>query len=154
MVDVGYFIDGRHGVIRNVTPLSNTTTEHLCFMQANGEEQYALKKENIEYVIPSDIDCVSGKIVFDKDGVTEYNEDGSVTMRGRYVENKNLLPPKPMTNEEKFKEVFGFEPNTALTMCDLASCDNFACGDNCPYAEICYDWWNEKYTGEFHVDTN
>ena len=51
-VDVGYFIDGRHGVIRNVTPLSNTTTEHLCFMQADGEEQYALKKEDIDYVIP------------------------------------------------------------------------------------------------------
>lgn len=60
MVDVGYFINGRHGVIRKVTPISNTKTEHLCFIQADGEEQYALKKEDIEYVIPSEIDCVSG----------------------------------------------------------------------------------------------
>lgn len=60
MVDVGYFINGRHGVIRKVTQISNTKTEHLCFIQADGEEQYALKKEDIEYVIPSEIDCVSG----------------------------------------------------------------------------------------------
>ena len=50
MVDVGYFINGRHGVIRKVTPISNTKTEHLCFMHADsnadGKEQYALKKEN------------------------------------------------------------------------------------------------------------
>ena len=44
MVDVGYFINGRHGVIRKVTPISNTKTEHLCFMHADSEEQYALKK--------------------------------------------------------------------------------------------------------------
>ena len=85
MVDVGYYIDGKHGVIRKVMPISNTKTEHLCFIEADGEEQYALKKENIEYVIPSDIDCVSGKIVFDKDGVTEYGADGSVVMKGRYI---------------------------------------------------------------------
>lgn len=89
MVDVGYFINHKHGVIRNVMPISNTKTEHLCFVSclpnANGEEQYALKKEDIEYVIPSN--CVSGKIVFDKDGVTEYGADGSVVMKGKYIEN-------------------------------------------------------------------
>lgn len=52
MLDVGYNIDGKHGVIRNVAPLLNTTTEHLCFQTIDGYEQYALKKENIDYVIP------------------------------------------------------------------------------------------------------
>ena len=52
MLDVGYNIDGRHGVIRNVVPLLNTTTEHLCFEAIDKYEQYALKKENIDYVIP------------------------------------------------------------------------------------------------------
>lgn len=93
MVDVGYFINHKHGVIRNVMPISNTNTEHLCFAQVNGEEQYAIKKDNIEYVIPSDIDNV-----------------GSL-----YTEKKmNGLCQKvdpPMTFAEKFKEVFGFEPD-------------------------------------------
>ena len=61
---------------------------------------------------------------------------------------------KPLTNAEKFKEVFGFEPNMGLTMCDLASCGDYVCSSShCPYEEHC-DWWNEKYTGEFHVDAN
>lgn len=59
MVDVGYFINGRHGVIKNVMQITNNITEHLCFVQVNGEEQYAIKKENIEYVIPHEVDlCV------------------------------------------------------------------------------------------------
>lgn len=56
MVDVGYFIRGRHGVIKNVMQIMNNTTEHLCFVQVNGEEQYAIKKENIEYIIPSEVE--------------------------------------------------------------------------------------------------
>lgn len=56
MVDVGYFINGRHGVIKNVMPIVNNTTEHLCFAEVNGEEQYAIKKENIEYVIPHEVE--------------------------------------------------------------------------------------------------
>jgi hypothetical protein len=135
MVDVGYFINRKHGVIRNVIPISNTKTEHLCFVQANGEEQYALKKEDIEYVIPSDINCVSGKIVFDKDGVTEYGADGSVVMKGRYVEDK------PMTNAEKFKEVFGIEVNRNVVedVCSAVLCDNFSNCDECPYRDR-YNW--------------
>lgn len=138
MVDVGYFINGRHGVIRNVIPISNIKTEHLCFIQADGEEQYALKKENVEYVIPSDIDCISGKLVFDKDSVTEYSADGDVIMKGRYVEGKNLLPPKSMTFAEKFKEVFGFEPNAYATLCDVVNCNSKENCQGCPYDN--FDW--------------
>ena len=102
-----------------------------------------LKKEDIEYVIPHDIDCVSGKIVFDKDGVTEYGEDGSVVMNGRYIENKNLLPPNPITLAEKFKEVFGFEPKRNAWLCDIINCN---CRDNCqgcPYDKDNY--WDKPY---------
>ena len=48
MVDVGYFIRGRHGGIKNVMQITNNITEHLCFVQVNGEEQYAIKKEDID----------------------------------------------------------------------------------------------------------
>ena len=59
MVDVGYFINGRHGVIENVMPIVNDKTGHLVFAQVDGEEQYAIKKEDIEYVIPHEVDsCI------------------------------------------------------------------------------------------------
>ena len=145
MVDVGYCINGKHGVIRNVMPISNTKTEHLCFIQANGEEQYALKKENIEYVIPSDIDNVSGKIVFDEDGVTEYSADGSVVMKGRYVEDKNLLPPKPMTFADKFKEVFGYEPNKDIFLCDVINCRSSSRKDGCIGCPFKHNNWDDPY---------
>ena len=123
MVNVGYCIDGKHGMIRNVIPILNTKTEHLCFTQVNGEEQYAIKKENIEYVILSDIDCVNGKIVFDKDGVTD----------------------NPVTFAEKFKEVFGFEPDKYKSMCDMVDCDCRGVCQGCPYR----DWdWDEPYVKE------
>ena len=79
MVDVGYCINGKHGVIWSVIPISNTKTEHLCFIKANGEEQYALKKEDIEYVIPSDSYLINddGKfdynVVYTIDGVMRYH---------------------------------------------------------------------------------
>ena len=142
MVDVGYCINGKHGVIRNVIPMANTVTNHLTFANVANDEQYALKKENIEYVIPSDIDNVSGKIVFDKDGVTEYDEDGSVVMKGRYVENKNLLPPKPITFAEKFKEVFGFEPSRYNSACDVMNCD---CRDTCQGCLYENSDWDDPY---------
>lgn len=56
MVDVGYFINGRHGVIKNVMQITNNITGHLVFAQYNGEEQYAIKKEDIDYVIPHEVD--------------------------------------------------------------------------------------------------
>ena len=152
MVDVGYFINHKHGVIRNVMPISNTNTEHLCFAQVNGEEQYAIKKENIEYVIPSDIDNVSGKIVFDKDGVTEYGADGSVVMKGRYVEDKNLLPPTTITFAEKFKEVFGFEPDRQIIedVCIAVDCDEIDNCKKCPLYGVDkhYVDWDDPYKNE------
>lgn len=51
MVDVGYCIDGKSGVISNVMQIGNHATDHLVFVNNDGE-QYALKKMDIEYVIP------------------------------------------------------------------------------------------------------
>lgn len=53
MVDVGYDINGKKGVIRNVVPMANTVTKHLVFGSIDNDEQYAIKKEYIDYVIPS-----------------------------------------------------------------------------------------------------
>lgn len=50
MVDVGYCIDGKRGVISKVTQIGNHATDHLVF--AKDDEQYALKKTDIEYVVP------------------------------------------------------------------------------------------------------
>ena len=42
MVDVGYFIDGRHGVIRNVSLTANPYSDHRVFTSADCTEQYLL----------------------------------------------------------------------------------------------------------------
>ena len=49
-----------------------------------------------------------------------------------------------MTNAEKYKEVFGLEPD--CSMCPTANCDN------CPEFTECHGpsvmkvhWWNEEY---------
>ena len=152
MVDVGYFIDGRHGVIRSVWSCANSKTSdmHVTYIGDDGEV-YVLKYEDIEYVIPHEKEVVAnnethgGKIVFDKDGVTEYGTDGSVIMKGRYVENKNLLPPKPMTNAEKFKEVFGFEP-IKESLCELFGvdeCKQYTICQGCPLEGHCE--WGDPY---------
>ena len=135
MVDVGYCIDGKHGVIRKVMPISNTKTEHLCFIQADGEEQYALKKEDIEYVIPHEEEHIM--IMGDKDGWYEssYTEE-------RMIELCQKVDP-PITFAEKFKEVFGYEPNRCYNICDVMNCNYFHddC-QKCPYKD---NDWDEPY---------
>ena len=124
MVDVGYFIDGKCGVIKNVEANEHDRgMDSIWFKNSNGE-LCRLKFSDIIYIIPHEEEC------------KEHTEEAD----------------KPLTNAEKFKEVFGYEPNMGLSMCDLASCDNYRC-NNCPYEEHC-NWWNEKYTGEFHIDEN
>ena len=125
MVDVGYNINGRHGVIRNVMPLANTKTEHLCFTQVDGDEQYAIKKENIEYVIPHE---------------EEYAE-----VHDEAAENyiKNVLN-KPITFAEKFEEVFGFEPNKDnFSLCDMMNCNY--CRDYCQGCPCDNNDWDDPY---------
>ena len=145
MVDVGYCINGKHGVIRNVSLTANPYSDHRVFTSADCKEQYCMKVDNIEYIIPSDIDCVSGKIVVDKDGVTEYGADGSVVMKGKYVEDKNLLPPKPITFAEKFKEVFGYEPNKDIFLCDVINCSSNSRRDGCMGCPFKHNNWDDPY---------
>ena len=136
MIDVGYFIDGRHGVIKNVSPASNPYTKQLVFTSVDCKEQYVIKREDVEYIIPHETNTKNfGKIVFDKDGI-----DGSVVMRGKYVE-------KPLTNAEKFKEVFGFEPNKTriAEVCDMLDCRDTICED-CPYHNKVR--WNDMWRGD------
>ena len=144
MVDVGYFINGRHGVIRNVTPLSNTKTEHLCFMQADGEEQYALKKEDIEYVIPHEEE--NTMIIGDKDGWYEspYTEEKMIELCQKV--------DSPMTFAEKFEEVFGYKPNRNIHVCDIMDCNNeHCCCGSCAY---CDDYWDAPYVKAEVEDAN
>lgn len=142
MVDVGYFIDGRHGVIRNVKiKRYSDSMKYMVFTDMIDCNIYKLDYENIEYIIPHEEECK----VNVEDVCKPYTEE-------RMIELCQSVD-KPLTNAEKFKEVFGFKPNTGLTMCDLASCNDYSCS-NCPYEKICYDWWNEKYTGELNVDAN
>lgn len=51
-----------------------------------------------------------------------------------------------MTNLEKFKEIFGFEPDTSM---GVHKCPDMEPETACPYYEKtgchCEDWWNEEY---------
>lgn len=59
-----------------------------------------------------------------------------------------------MTNREKFKEVFGFTPNKAVTMENSKFCivpekvcmDQKKC-DGCPFA----NWWDKEYKPCFRI---
>lgn len=57
-----------------------------------------------------------------------------------------------MTNEEKFKEVFGFIPEEyAIIQCpkpDEICKYSTMLGSGKPHCR-CYDWWQEEYTGSF-----
>lgn len=77
MVDVGYFIDGRHGVIRNVSPTSNPYTEHLVFTSADCKEQYSIKYKDVDYIIPHEENTV---IAGNKDGWHEYTEEQMIKL--------------------------------------------------------------------------
>lgn len=124
MVDVGYCINGKHGVIWSVIPISNTKTEHLCFIKANGEEQYALKKEDIEYVIPHE------------EEYKWYTEEQMIALCQSV--------DKPLTNAEKFKEVFGFEPDRSeCNMCDIMDCVDKI--DSCKYCPYQNNDWDAPY---------
>lgn len=49
-----------------------------------------------------------------------------------------------MTNKEKFKRIFGFEPNDSVCLLDksYSSCNSF---DYCYYCPM-NNWWDKKYT--------
>ena len=57
-VDVGYYLDYcGHRVLKNVTQICNTrTNKHLVFID-DDETQYALKYEDIEFVVPHEEEC-------------------------------------------------------------------------------------------------
>lgn len=125
MVDVGYNIDGRHGVIRNVVPLSNTATEHLCFTEVRGDEQYALKKENIDYVIPHE------------DKVTCEDIAKGLEKQAQYC---NAVKENEMTFAEKFKEAFGLEPTRSISLCDIVNCEGIQCSECSLRSDTRFSW--------------
>lgn len=67
MVDVGYCIDGKRGIITNVMQIGNHATDHLVF--AKDDEQYAIKKTDIEYVIPHE--CFEERLKTNKEKFEE-----------------------------------------------------------------------------------
>lgn len=129
MVDVGYFINGRHGVIRNVSLTANPHSDHRVFTSADCTEQYCMKVNDIEYIIPSDIDNI-----------------GSFYTEEKMIELCQKVDP-PMTNGEKFKEVFGFKPDadSVESLCEMYRnrCAKFEHCDNCPLNNHCE--WNDPY---------
>ena len=120
MVDVGYFINGKHGVIRNVSLTANPYSDHRVFTSADCAEQYCMKVDDIEYIIPHEEE--NTMIIGDKDGWYEspYTEE-------KMIELCQKVDP-PITFAEKFKEVFGFEPDKYKSMCDIINCN---CKDSC-----------------------
>lgn len=49
-----------------------------------------------------------------------------------------------MTNKEKFKEVFGIEPDTDTVPIRCEDCKYFE-SVHCSVDGICESWWNEEY---------
>ena len=132
MVDVGYFIDGRHGVIRNVSLTTNPYSDHRVFTSADCTEQYCMKVDNIEYVIPHEEECK----VNVEDVCKPYTEE-------RMIELCQSVD-KPLTNAEKFKEVFGFEPNRDnFSLCDMMHCNY--CKDYCQGCPCDNNNWDDPY---------
>lgn len=132
MVDVGYFIDGRHGVIRNVSLTANPYSDHRVFTSADCTEQYCMKVNDIEYIIPHEEVC------------KPYTEEQMIALCQSV--------DKPLTNAEKFKEVFGFEPNVD-SLCDIMSdsdCGKYPNCSGCPIRKHCE--WDDKW--EKPNDTN
>ena len=140
MVDVGYCIDGKRGIISNVTQISNHATDHLVF--AKDDEQYALKKTDIEYVIPH-----------------EEIKATSIPYVEPYVKSKTVLDAinefefnaksEPKTNREKFEEVFGMPPKDNLSICDIVDCKRSYC-DGCKFYRpwMMRDAWNGIWRGK------
>ena len=50
-----------------------------------------------------------------------------------------------MTNKEKFKEVFGIEPDIASVPIHCEDCKYFESLGSCTKDGICESWWNEEY---------
>ena len=49
-----------------------------------------------------------------------------------------------MTNAEKYKEVFGFEPERRLD-CICSDCTKCPIDANCCDKYLVFDWWNSEY---------
>lgn len=127
MVDVGYFIDGRHGVIRNVSLTVNPYSDHRVFTSADCTEQYCMKVDNIEYIIPHEEECRAEEVC------KPYTEEQMIELCQSV--------DKPVTNAEKFKEVFGFEVNRNVVedVCSMVNCNNMDDCNKCPYGSR-YNW--------------
>ena len=131
MVDVGYFIDGRHGVIKAVKFDKNDISNHLVFSN-DDNEQYALYAENIEYIIPHEEEYK----VNVGDVCKSYTEEQMIELCQSV--------DKPLTNAEKFKEVFGLEPDRSevAEVCDMVDCRYISC-QNCPHYNKGH--WDDKW---------
>ncbi len=122
MVDVGYFINGRHGVIRNCEIHNySDTMKYIRFKKGN--DIYVMQYKDIEYIIP-------------------HEEE---TIREEVVENYIKDEFKSITNAEKFKEVFGFEPSKD-SLCELfgdSNCRKYPACMRCPLDGHCE--WDDEY---------
>ena len=128
MVDVGYFIDGRHGVIKAVKMKSySDTLKYMSF--TDGDIIFKLNYENIEYIIPHEEVC------------KPYTEEQMIALCQSV--------DKPLTNAEKFKEVFGFEPNRYYSLCEVIECGN---RENCRGCQHDEKGWDDEW--EKPNDTN
>ena len=127
MVDVGYFIEGRHGVIKAVKMKNySDTLKYMSF--TDGDIIFKLNYENIEYIIPHEEVC------------KPYTEEQMIALCQSV--------DKPPTNAEKFKEVFGFEPSNkdVGALCDIMSdsdCGKYPNCSGCPIRRHCE--WDDKW---------
>ena len=140
MVDVCYHSYFGHEMLKKVTLYGDYDKENDSFMFTDGQDIYMLKKKDIEWIVPSHEDIEATSIPY---------------VESPFIKSKTVLEAinefniKPMTNKEKFEEVFGMPPKDNLSICDIVDCKGHHC-DGCKFKfkpwMMC-DAWNEIWRG-------
>ena len=142
MVDVGYHLSFcGHKVIENVEMIDNrgddsTFEDIMVFFSHDTQETYILNRCHIDWIIPhEDIEATS----------IPYVEQPFI--KSKTVQDAiNEFNKKPITNKEKFKEVFGYEPHWDLgSVCAVVDCDGVDC-ENCRYNDG-HTKWDDEWRG-------
>lgn len=126
MVDVGFYLLGHNRTLNKVDNLGISEKQNCYIFKDRGGTEYLIPIESVEYIIPHEEECV--------ECVEENRPSWDVTVKLKDTDN-------PLTNAEKFKEVFGFEVNRDVVadICSVIKCDGINDCDDCPYHDR-YEW--------------
>ena len=101
MVDVGFYLLGHNRTLKKVDNLGISEKQN-CYIFKDGDgTEYLIPIESVEWIIPHEEECRAEEVC------THYTEEQMIALCQSV--------DKPLTNAEKFKEVFGL--NQILNLC-------------------------------------